>query len=352
MNFMVWILLILCLIYIYFQFKRFSFIKNKKKPYNYLVPLAMCLPFIIVAIFYLWGVAIFVVHLMLFYMIANLIVRIKNKGKIIHANVLNGIVLGFTAVIMSIALFVLSLHIFETKYDLKTDKTDESLRIAQITDVHLGCTLDGKSFSKRLSDIEKTNPDLLVIVGDFVDDETKKSDMIGACKALGRFKTKYGVFFILGNHDKGYYNSNYRGFSLDDLYDELLKNNVIILHDEVYNLTENYVLVGRYDRSFEGRMEALELTKNISKDKYIIMLDHQPNDYANEKDMADLVLSGHTHGGNLFPINFIVMASNDQTYGIKTIDSTTFIVSSGISQWAIPYNTCIFNEYVLIDINR
>lgn len=46
------------------------------------------------------------------------------------------------------------------------------------------------------------------------------------------------------------------------------------------------------------------------------------------------------------------MASNDQTYGIKTIDSTTFIVSSGISQWAIPYNTCIFNEYVLIDINR
>lgn len=99
-------------------------------------------------------------------------------------------------------------------------------------------------------------------------------------------------------------------------------------------------------------MEALELTKNISKDKYIIMLDHQPNDYANEKGMADLVLSGHTHGGNLFLINFIVMASNDQTYGIKTIDSTTFIVSSGISQWAIPYNTCIFNEYVLIDINR
>ena len=79
MNFMVWILLILCLIYIYFQFKRFSFIKNKKKPYNYLVPLAMCLPFIIVAIFYLWGVAIFVVHLMLFYMIANLIVRIAVK---------------------------------------------------------------------------------------------------------------------------------------------------------------------------------------------------------------------------------------------------------------------------------
>ena len=67
--------------------------------------------------------------------------------------------------------------------------------------------------------------------------------------------------------------------------------------------------------------------------------------------MADLVLFGHTHGG-LFLINFIVMASNDQTYGIKTIDNTTFIVSSGISQWAIPYNTCIFNEYVLIDINR
>ena len=352
MNLMIWIILLICLVYIFFQFKRFSFIKRRRKPYNYLICIGMILPFIIVAIFYLWGVAIFVAHLVVVYAIVNLVSRIKNKGILKHENILNSIALTFTTIIMSIALFVLSLHTFETSYKLKTDKTNESLRIAQITDVHLGCTFDGKGFRKKLELIEGSNPDLLVIVGDFVDDETEKEDMIEACSALGDFKSKYGVFFILGNHDKGYYNSDYRGFSLDDLYQELLKNNVIILRDEIYELSNDYVLVGRYDKSFSDRKSAEELTKNLSKDKYIIMLDHQPNDYANEKSNADLVLSGHTHGGNLFPINFMVMAANDQTYGIKEIDKTTFIVSSGISQWAIPYNTCIFNEFVLIDINQ
>ena len=92
----------------------------------------------------------------------------------------------------------------------------------------------------------------------------------------------------------------------------------------------------------------------VDKDKYIIMLDHQPNDYENEKDMADLVLSGHTHGGQLFPLGQIAVALgvNDMAYGIKTIDSTIFIVNSGISDWAIKFKTGTVAEYTVIDIKN
>ena len=90
---------------------------------------------------------------------------------------------------------------------------------------------------------------------------------------------------------------------------------------------------------------------NIQGFKYTILLDHQPNDYSNEKGKVDLVLSGHTHGGNLLPVNFLVYAKNDQTYGMEEIDNTIFIVSSGISCWGMPMNNVTIQEYVIVNIN-
>ena len=73
--------------------------------------------------------------------------------------------------------------------------------------------------------IEKENPDILLIAGDFVDDGTTKEDMIASCEALGKINIKYGIYFAHGNHDKGYYGEK-RGYSTQDLEMELTKNNV------------------------------------------------------------------------------------------------------------------------------
>ena len=86
--------------------------------------------------------------------------------------------------------------------------------------------------------------------------------------------------------------------------------------------------------------------------KYVITINHQPNDYKNEMNNTDLVLSGHTHGGQLFPLGQIgiLLGSNNKIYGIERRENTTFIVNSGISDWAIKFKTGTVSEYVVIDI--
>ena len=85
----------------------------------------------------------------------------------------------------------------------------------------------------------------------------------------------------------------------------------------------------------------------------MIMLDHQPNDYAAEEASGvDLVLSGHTHGGHIFPAGLlgVWMGANDKTYGYERRGGTDFFVTSGISGWVIPFKTGCISEYVVIDI--
>ena len=125
-----------------------------------------------------------------------------------------------------------------------------------------------------------------------------------------------------------------------------------ILEDETALLGDGYALIGRRDRSSAGRLSMAELLPGPSQ-RFTIVLDHQPNDYdAQAAAGADLVLSGHTHGGHIFPAGLIGLwiGANDATYGLSRRGDTTFIVTSGLSGWAIPFKTGAFSEFVVIDI--
>ena len=97
--------------------------------------------------------------------------------------------------------------------------------------------------------IEAQNPDVVLIVGDFVDDDTTKEDMIRCCAALGEIKTTYGVYYVFGNHDKGYYSPEYRGYDGDDLIEELKKNKVHVMQDDVKLVDNRFYIIGRQDKS-------------------------------------------------------------------------------------------------------
>ena len=93
----------------------------------------------------------------------------------------------------------------------------------------------------------------------------------------------------------------------------------------------------------------------VDPERYTIVLDHQPADYdALAECAADLVLSGHTHGGHIFPAGHIgmLMGANDALYGLEERGNTSFIVTSGISGWAIPFKTLAISEFVVIDVKQ
>ena len=251
-------------------------------------------------------------------------------------------------------------HVWQTDYTVATEKAVGALRVALLADSHVGTTFDGEGLGAHIARIQAQRPDVVVIVGDFVDEDTGRDDMIAACRALGQLDTPCGVYFAFGNHDKGLYSDNGRGYTGDDLIAELRKNGVTILRDESVLLDGRFYLVGRQDASEEldsggSRAKIADLISELAGDKFSIVLDHQPRDYNAEAAAgADLVLSGHTHGGQLIPLAQITgwfhAAGDDRIYGMERREGTNFLVTSGISDWAIRFKTGCRSEYVIIDI--
>ncbi len=290
-------------------------------------------------------------HLVIFFLIGNLVFHFlqKKTGKSFGGSTGGLIVLGFTAIWLT-AGFYQDHHVWQTDYYLQTAKNVGTVKVALIADSHLGTTFDGVGFAKHLETIEKQKPDALLIAGDFVDDASDRADLQKACEALGRTHFPYGVWYVYGNHDRGY--GQRRDFSAADLAELLRQNNVHILEDEYAEVGEDLIIAGRQDAS-RNRKTADELLSDADAGRYIILLDHQPNDYENESlSSADLVLSGHTHGGQLIPINRVgeLFRLNDRTYGHESRNGTDFIVTSGISAWEILFKTGTRSEYVIITI--
>ena len=334
------------------KIKKFDFIKKiKNKKLQWAIAL---LPIIVIGLLFNYVNAFAIlIHLAIFFLLGEGIVYlIKKIFKKEFKFYLSGI-LGVlnTIIYLGIAAFI-AYNVVETKYTITTNKDIDNFKIILLSDSHVGTTFDGNGFYKHMEEISKIDSDILVVAGDFVDDDTKKADMIKACEGLGLAKPKYGVYFVYGNHDRGYFNR--RDFNADDLEKELIKNNVKILEDEIVQLDNNIILIGRKDKSNRNRKTISELVKDIDKNKYIISLNHQPNDYDNEMNNVDLVLSGHSHGGQMFPLAYFgkLTKANDEFYGLHKRENTNFIVTSGISGWAADFKTGAKSEYVVIEIKK
>lgn len=275
--------------------------------------------------------------------------------------IFDGNLTGILAIIITVVYlsvgWYLAHNVWMKQYTIETDKKVGQLKVLQFADAHLGTTFDGHGFAKQVERMQKEHPDVVLIVGDYVDDDSNKEDMLIATKALGTLETTYGVYYVFGNHDKGYYGDEHRGFSADDLVKALEANGVTVLEDESIPIDNRAVIVGRQDRSEEERGDTRasmkELSDQLDQNLFSIVMDHQPDDYAAQaKSKVDLVLSGHTHGGQLFPITYVGewIGENDRTYGYEKRDNTNFIVTSGISDWAIKFKTGCKSEFVVINV--
>lgn len=367
------LLLLGCTAYLVLRWSRLIFGKKYRKKHKVLSKLApLALLIMLGAVCsYAWngvnGVLI-LLHLEIFWMLWDLLCFLWRRIRKPKASLWKPSRLepwkNLVPVVLLIAYFSMGWfyahHVYETQYQITTEKEVGNLKVVQFADSHVGTTFHADGLARHMDRIQATNPDLVLITGDFVDDETSREDMLGACEALSRLHPTYGVYFCFGNHDSGYYSDALRGWSKQELVEGLEANGVIILEDEVTLIDNRFYIIGRADYSKEsegrgGRKSMEDLMSGLLPEYFTIVMDHQPHDYDNQAAAkADLVLSGHTHGGQLFPVGIIgeLSGANCKTYGRELRDQTNFIVTSGIGDWAIKFRSGCIAEYVVLDISN
>lgn len=229
-------------------------------------------------------------------------------------------------------------NIAVTDITLSSAKIDKPINIVQISDLHLGPVNRGEFLRDIIVKVNSLNPDIVIITGDLIDgrDVYDKKDF----KQLNNLKAK--AFFITGNHE------NYAGL---DLIESLLKDtNVTMLRNKLYQY-KGLQFIGIDDA--ESPKQVYNELKNITfnDSAYTILLYHRPPGF---KDAAakgiDLMISGHTHNGQIWPFNYLSSLANGPVYGLYKQDNLYLYVTSGTGTWGPPMRLGSKNEIVKLSI--
>lgn len=250
-------------------------------------------------------------------------------------------------------------HVVEKDYTVYTDKEirGEGYRIALISDLHYGTTMDGDKLREICKRIGERRPDLVVLCGDIVDERTTAKQMTEAVAALGGIPRTFGTCYVFGNHDRADYVES-PAFTGEELEQTMEAHGITVLSDTSVRINGELTVVGREDRSFfgdAGRLSGQELLTGLDLREFLLLLDHQPCELEeNRRAGYDLQLSGHTHAGQIWPVGLVsgLLGFGEMNYGYKDWDGFQVIVSSGIAGWGYPVRTGAHSEYVIVDLQN
>lgn len=354
-------------IYAYGHIKRvlsFYQIKTDKKP----LKIVLILTSIVIAFtgISMWRIgAVIVLHWMACAIILDIIQYIIRKGKkqktFIFWDKLYGC--GIIPIIITVLVLIFGywniMNVVEKNYTVTTEKDirTEGYRAVLLSDLHLGTTLNEEQLKKVCKRIESTNPDFVILCGDISDERTSKEQLENGISILASISNKYGIYYVYGNHDRGTYRKN-ADFTAKDLKLTLQKNNITIVKDKAVKINDEITFVGREDirASKDTKRKSQEsLLAKIDSDSFILLADHQPVELEKNNEYGvDLQVSGHTHGGQVFPVGILsdLLGFGELNYGYKKMEHLQVIVTSGIGGWGYPVRTGHHSEYVVIDIAK
>lgn len=228
---------------------------------------------------------------------------------------------------------------------IETDKPVEGgrLRLVAMSDVHLGYGTTRKDLAHYVDIVNSENPDIVVIVGDLIDNSilpVKKADM---CCEFERVETRYGIYMAAGNHE---YISG-----IDECRNYLKTTPIHLLSDSVARPLNGVEIVCRDDRQNLRRAKLDSLLMASETESFKIVLDHQPNAIQeSQKSNIDLHLSGHTHRGQVFPLNLLTDHIFEQSHGYRKWGDTHAYVMTGLSLWGPPFRIGTHSELLVVDI--
>ncbi|MDX1808352.1 MAG: metallophosphoesterase [Sulfurospirillaceae bacterium] len=219
------------------------------------------------------------------------------------------------------------------KVDVRIKNLKKQYKIAQISDLHIGGLVDRKFIKNIVDKTNKLNADLVVITGDLLD--TKASFAKDVLHEFTKLQSTFGTYYIVGNHEY------FHGIS--EILSAVKALGIKVLENENTYIGEanaGFNLAGVYD-VFGYRIQAYEpnLKKALKgiKDSPTVLLAHQPKYIFEVSKKVDLVLSGHTHGGQIYPFQYLVRLAQPYISGLhQHTQDLQIYVNKGTGFWGPP----------------
>ncbi|MDL2266040.1 metallophosphoesterase [Parabacteroides sp. OttesenSCG-928-G07] len=228
--------------------------------------------------------------------------------------------------------------------DKPLSSPDKKLKIVAFSDVHLGNGTGKQLLQKYVALVNAQQPDLILIGGDLIDNDVTPLYNQHMEEELLQLQAPLGIYMVPGNHE-------YFGGGLESSEKFLELTSIVLLRDSLTTFPNGLQLLGRDDRRSRDRKAMAEWNNKINHNLPVIMLDHQPYDlYQTEEAGIDLQFSGHTHRGQIWPLNWIADSMFELSYGYKQLGNTHMYVSSGLSLWGPPFRIGTDSEIVAFNL--
>ena len=328
---------------------------SRALPYNYFRP--------VLWIAYLWlGIMMLLFVTFIAIDIIKLLIGIvnylsstsNNKYDPSRKKFITGIIsYGATALVAGTTIFGVKNYLSKAKVkDLKLKVEGlpdvfNDMTIVQLSDLHIGQLMTKTTLKEIVDQVNDLNPDIIVITGDLVDGNTEL--LLDEITPLKDLKAREGIYFVTGNHE--YYSG------VEKWLAEIKRMGIIVLHNENVKITKEdkfFYLAGVTDKDGERyskhhKPDYEKALGSIENDKIKILLAHQPvqvNEAA--KYGVDLMLSGHTHGGQIWPFHFLVYLQQPYLKGLYKHKNTNLYVNQGTGCWGPPIRIGSENEITRI----
>jgi predicted MPP superfamily phosphohydrolase len=309
------------------------------------------LPTKLTSILYIIGTSwiIIFLYLLLIFLFLD-VVRLTHLINIKPFMVHNWYGFGVFTIIISVLLTVGNINYYkktrkEINIEISKYIPQNQLKLVIISDLHLGYNIGKLELENWISLINAEKPDAVLIAGDVVDNFIRPLEEERLYKTLRKIISKYGVFMALGNHE-------YIG-NIEENLDFLRRANITVLRDTAVLINDSFYIIGREDYSRKYRKRLATITDDLDKSKPIFCIDHQPIRLKEARQNGvDFQVSGHTHYGQVFPINWLQKMMFETPYGYNKKGNTQYFVTSGIGIWGGKFRLGTRSEYVVVNITH
>ncbi|WP_222986945.1 metallophosphoesterase [Psittacicella melopsittaci] len=230
------------------------------------------------------------------------------------------------------------------EYRVEVDKPlAQPLKILVAADLHLDYLVGNRAIQQLVEVNKQVKPDLILLPGDIINDDAAVFYKYQMEKDLQQLHAPLGVYASLGNHEfYGLLKQNIEAIEL---------SNIKLLRDQAVVINNSFILVGREDQTNPYRKPLRQILQGFKTQNLpVIVMDHRP--YLDEatRNKVDIQVSGHTHNGQMFPMNYVVSSIYELAYGYKQKESSHFFTTSGWGFWGSPFRLGSQREVFVLEV--